>query len=161
MGASNAPTPPMVAGMDLISTVSIWLLPVLIAITFHEAAHGYVARFLGDDTASRLGRVSLNPVRHNYFTRAVAYGSITILVWIRQTSAGQLSGTSSTTYWHGACRGCRTSNEYRISVFCRVGFSPYRLPANRCRSMGRPESKERPNHQCRPRHLQSISSAAT
>jgi Zn-dependent protease len=39
-------------------------LPVLIAITFHEAAHGYVARFLGDDTASRLGRVSLNPVRH-------------------------------------------------------------------------------------------------
>src|SRR5215469_16512159 len=45
-------------------TVSIWLLPVLIAITFHEAAHGYVARFLGDDTASRLGRVSLNPVRH-------------------------------------------------------------------------------------------------
>jgi Zn-dependent protease len=54
----------MVAGMDLIYTVSVWLLPVLIAITFHEAAHGYVARFLGDETASRLGRVSLNPVRH-------------------------------------------------------------------------------------------------
>src|SRR6185295_1437675 len=50
--------------MDSIYTVSIWLLPVLIAITFHEAAHGYVARFLGDDTASRLGRVSLNPLRH-------------------------------------------------------------------------------------------------
>ncbi len=50
--------------MDLIFIVSIWLLPVLIAITFHEAAHGYVARFLGDDTASRLGRVSLNPFRH-------------------------------------------------------------------------------------------------
>jgi Zn-dependent protease len=50
--------------MDLIYTVSIWLLPVIIAITFHEAAHGYVARFLGDDTASRLGRVSLNPLRH-------------------------------------------------------------------------------------------------
>ena|SRR6476661_540842 len=48
----------------MIYTVSIWLLPVLIAITFHEAAHGYVARFLGDDTASRLGRVSLNPLRH-------------------------------------------------------------------------------------------------
>jgi Zn-dependent protease len=45
-------------------TISIWLLPVLIAITFHEAAHGYVARFLGDDTASKLGRVSLNPLRH-------------------------------------------------------------------------------------------------
>jgi Zn-dependent protease len=44
--------------------VSIWLLPVLIAITFHEAAHGYVARLLGDETALRLGRVSLNPIRH-------------------------------------------------------------------------------------------------
>src|SRR5471032_283127 len=50
--------------MDMIYIVSIWLLPVLIAITFHEAAHGYVARFLGDETASRLGRVSLNPLRH-------------------------------------------------------------------------------------------------
>jgi len=50
--------------MDTIYIVSIWLLPVLIAITFHEAAHGYVARFLGDETASRLGRVSLNPLRH-------------------------------------------------------------------------------------------------
>jgi Zn-dependent protease len=48
----------------MIYTISIWLLPVLIAITFHEAAHGYVARFLGDETASRLGRVSLNPFRH-------------------------------------------------------------------------------------------------
>ena len=50
--------------MDLLHIISIWLLPVLVAITFHEAAHGYVARFLGDETASRLGRVSLNPIRH-------------------------------------------------------------------------------------------------
>ena len=50
--------------MDLLYIISIWLLPVLVAITFHEAAHGYVARFLGDETASRLGRVSLNPFRH-------------------------------------------------------------------------------------------------
>src|SRR6516225_11380870 len=50
--------------MDLIFIVSIWLLPILIAITFHEAAHGYVARSLGDETASRLGRVSLNPLKH-------------------------------------------------------------------------------------------------
>jgi Zn-dependent protease len=54
----------MIPGMDLIYNISVWLLPVLIAITFHETAHGYAARFLGDDTASRLGRVSLNPVRH-------------------------------------------------------------------------------------------------
>jgi Zn-dependent protease len=48
----------------MIYNISIWLLPVLIAVTFHEAAHGYVARSLGDETASRLGRVSLNPLRH-------------------------------------------------------------------------------------------------
>jgi Zn-dependent protease len=43
---------------------SIWVIPVVIAITFHEAAHGFVARFLGDDTAWKLGRVSLNPLKH-------------------------------------------------------------------------------------------------
>jgi Zn-dependent protease len=48
----------------MLYSVSIWLLPVLIAVTFHEAAHGFVARSLGDETASRLGRVSLNPLRH-------------------------------------------------------------------------------------------------
>ena len=41
-----------------------WAIPVIIAITFHEAAHGFVAHQLGDDTAWRLGRVSLNPIRH-------------------------------------------------------------------------------------------------
>jgi Zn-dependent protease len=49
---------------SMIYSVSIWLLPVLIAVTFHEAAHGFVARFLGDETASQLGRISLNPLRH-------------------------------------------------------------------------------------------------
>jgi len=49
---------------NIIYLASIWVIPIVIAITFHEAAHGYVARFLGDDTAWRLGRVSLNPVKH-------------------------------------------------------------------------------------------------
>jgi Zn-dependent protease len=44
--------------------ISIWLLPVLIAVTFHEAAHAFVARLLGDETAWRLGRVSFNPLKH-------------------------------------------------------------------------------------------------
>ncbi len=43
---------------------SVWALPVLIAITFHEAAHGWMAWKLGDDTAYRLGRVTFNPIRH-------------------------------------------------------------------------------------------------
>jgi Zn-dependent protease len=44
--------------------LSVWLLPVITAITLHEAAHAWVADRLGDDTARRLGRVSFNPVRH-------------------------------------------------------------------------------------------------
>ena len=44
--------------------ISVWALPVIIAITFHEAAHGWMAERLGDDTARRLGRVTLNPVKH-------------------------------------------------------------------------------------------------
>jgi len=49
---------------NIIYLATIWVIPIVIAITFHEAAHGFVARFLGDDTAWRLGRVSLNPIKH-------------------------------------------------------------------------------------------------
>ncbi len=49
---------------ELMFTVSVWALPLLTAITFHEAAHGFVAWRLGDDTAYRMGRVSFNPFRH-------------------------------------------------------------------------------------------------
>jgi len=49
---------------DLARAVSVWALPVLLAITLHEAAHGWAAWKLGDDTARRLGRVSFNPLRH-------------------------------------------------------------------------------------------------
>ncbi|WP_233848461.1 site-2 protease family protein [Paraburkholderia sp. HD33-4] len=49
---------------SLIQTIAVYALPVIFAITLHEAAHGYVARWLGDNTAYVLGRVSLNPMRH-------------------------------------------------------------------------------------------------
>ncbi|MBK6007994.1 site-2 protease family protein [Ramlibacter ginsenosidimutans] len=49
---------------NLIQTVLIFALPVLFAITIHEAAHGYVARHFGDNTAAALGRVTLNPIKH-------------------------------------------------------------------------------------------------
>lgn len=45
-------------------TIAIWAVPVLLAITLHEAAHGWAADLLGDSTARRLGRISLNPFRH-------------------------------------------------------------------------------------------------
>jgi Zn-dependent protease len=49
---------------ELIRAVSIFAIPVLFAITLHEAAHGYAARHFGDTTAAALGRISLNPARH-------------------------------------------------------------------------------------------------
>jgi Zn-dependent protease len=49
---------------SLISTLAIWALPVLLAITLHEAAHGYVARHFGDPTADQAGRITLNPFKH-------------------------------------------------------------------------------------------------
>ncbi|SDP21840.1 Zn-dependent protease (includes SpoIVFB) [Rhodoferax sp. OV413] len=48
----------------LIQTVLIYALPVLFAITVHEAAHGYIAHHFGDNTAYRMGRITLNPVKH-------------------------------------------------------------------------------------------------
>jgi Zn-dependent protease len=45
-------------------TVAVWLIPLVIAIVFHEVAHGYVARIFGDHTAERLGRLTLNPIKH-------------------------------------------------------------------------------------------------
>ncbi len=49
---------------EILYTISVWAIPLIVAITFHEAAHGWVADRLGDDTARRLGRVTLNPLRH-------------------------------------------------------------------------------------------------
>jgi Zn-dependent protease len=49
---------------DTIYTISVWIVPLVIAITFHEAAHGFVAYHFGDNTAWELGRVSFNPLKH-------------------------------------------------------------------------------------------------
>ena len=49
---------------QLIQTIAIAAIPILFAITLHEAAHGYVARYFGDMTAAREGRISLNPIHH-------------------------------------------------------------------------------------------------
>ena len=49
---------------DILFLASIWVIPVLLAITMHEAAHGWAASKLGDDTAKNLGRVTFNPLSH-------------------------------------------------------------------------------------------------
>jgi Zn-dependent protease len=49
---------------QVIQTIAVYLIPVLFAISLHEAAHGYAARYFGDPTASNQGRLSINPIRH-------------------------------------------------------------------------------------------------
>jgi len=49
---------------DLLWEISVWVIPVILAITLHEASHGFVAHLFGDDTAWNSGRVSANPLRH-------------------------------------------------------------------------------------------------
>src|SRR5512143_3705266 len=51
--------------MDVsLETIVLWAVPVVFAITLHEAAHGYVAKMFGDRTAEMLGRITLNPLKH-------------------------------------------------------------------------------------------------
>ena len=63
----------------MIYVASTWVIPVILAITLHEAAHAFVARFLGDDTASRLGRVSLNPLKHIDPVGTILFAGILLL----------------------------------------------------------------------------------
>ncbi len=64
----------------MLYTASTWVLPVLIAITLHEAAHGFVAHRLGDDTAYRLGRVTFNPLKHIDLFGTILMPAILLLV---------------------------------------------------------------------------------
>ena len=64
----------------IVYTASVWVLPVLIAITFHEAAHGYVAWKLGDDTAYRMGRVTFNPLKHIDMFGTIIVPALLILI---------------------------------------------------------------------------------
>jgi Zn-dependent protease len=72
---------------NLIQTLAIYALPVIFAITLHEAAHGYVARHFGDPTAWQLGRITLNPVKH-----IDLLGTIVIPVLLFVSNAGFLFG---------------------------------------------------------------------
>ncbi len=54
----------MMNDLTLLQRIIVWILPVVFAITVHEVAHGWVAKKYGDNTASRLGRLTLNPIKH-------------------------------------------------------------------------------------------------
>lgn len=68
---------------ELIRTIAVYALPVIFAITLHEAAHAYAARYLGDSTAYLQGRMSLNPVKH-----IDPFGTIVIPVLLYVATSG-------------------------------------------------------------------------
>lgn len=69
---------------DILHTASVWVLPVLFAVTLHEAAHGFVAWRLGDGTAYRAGRVTFNPLRH-----VDPFGTVILPAMLLLASAGK------------------------------------------------------------------------
>jgi Zn-dependent protease len=73
--------------MDQWTRIAIYAVPVIIAITLHEAAHGYVARHFGDDTAEKAGRVTLNPLKH-----IDLFGTILLPAFLLLTKTGFLFG---------------------------------------------------------------------
>ena len=73
--------------MDQFQRLAIVTIPVIVAITFHEAAHGFVARHFGDDTAAKAGRVTLNPLKH-----IDPFGTIILPAFLLLTNAGFVFG---------------------------------------------------------------------
>src|ERR1700724_2817442 len=132
-------------GIEIVSAnaiylATIWAIPVIIAITFHEAAHGFVAYLLGDDTAWRLGRVSFNPLKHvDPFGTILLPGILLLLhsplIRLRQTGARQFSRSPLATRRHGVGRRSGTSHEHRARC-CRGSGVPYcRLRTRHWRQM--------------------------
>ncbi len=76
----------------LVQTLAIYALPVLFAITLHEAAHGYVARHFGDMTAHAQGRISLNPMRHIDLVGTIIVPLLTLFATTSLGGAGILFG---------------------------------------------------------------------
>ncbi|MCW9032816.1 MAG: site-2 protease family protein [Rhodospirillales bacterium] len=70
---------------DIGMKISVWALPVLLAVTLHEAAHGWAAWKLGDDTAKRMGRVTFNPLKH-----VDPFGTVLLPILLLIGSGGQM-----------------------------------------------------------------------
>ena len=72
---------------DAMHALSVWVVPLILSITLHEAAHGFAAWRLGDDTALRMGRVSFNPIRH-----VDPFGTLLLPALMLMSGAGFLFG---------------------------------------------------------------------
>jgi len=78
--------------MNFIQTLAISALPVIFAITLHEAAHGYAARHFGDPTAWQMGRISLNPLRHVDLVGTIIVPAVILILSTLGGGSGMLFG---------------------------------------------------------------------
>ena len=122
--------------MDFASTIytaSTWIVPILIAITFHEAAHAYAAWKLGDDTAHRLGRVTFNPLKHVDPVRndpascPALPDQGTLPVWVGEARPGGIRAVRPSAPGYGPCCNGRASDEFSARLY--VGGPPSDCPA--------------------------------
>jgi Zn-dependent protease len=111
---------------DILFLASIWVIPVLLAITMHEAAHGWAASKLGDDTALRMGRVTFNPLAHIDLFGTIILPAILISAggilfgwakpvpvnfgrlgrprrWLRRPARRSISGSQLSPHWPCIC----------------------------------------------------------
>ena len=73
----------MMDELTLLQRIVVWILPVIFAITVHEVAHGWVAKKYGDNTASALGRLTLNPIKHIDLLGTIIIPGLLLLYWYR------------------------------------------------------------------------------
>ena len=143
---------------NMLYLASIWVIPVVIAVTFHEAAHGFVARFLGDETAWKLGRVSLNPIKHIDPVGTILLPGLLLLL-----GSPFLFGYAKPVpvnfralrnpRRHGLGSGGRPCHEHRARHCGRARLPPRRIPARNRGAMGCGKLEERADHQCRIGYL--------
>jgi Zn-dependent protease len=152
---------------NVIYLASIWVIPLVIAITFHEAAHGFVARFLGDETAWRLGRVSLNPLKHIDPPGTVLLPGLLLLLgspflfgYAKPVPVNfqALRNPRSGMVWVAVAG---PAMNIALAILAALAFHLVGYPSCDCGAMGRGELKERADHQCRVGRVQLISDSST
>ena len=111
-----------------LETIALWAVPVVFAITLHEAAHGYVAKLFGDHTAWMLGRVTLNPLKHIDPVGTILVPGILLLtararrsaihLRLGEAGAGQFRQPAQSEARHVLGGGGRTGREFRDGARC-------------------------------------------
>ena len=125
--------------LNIIQKIAIYALPILFAITVHEAAHGYAAKYFGDLTAEKLGRISLNPLKHIDPFGTILLPALTVMLggilfgWAKPVPVnfGNLRNPKKDMFWVAAAG---PASNFVMAIFWAfvIKFSPaagvYALP---------------------------------